>query len=109
MLCNWPSIAAVDAAHILPVGAEGSIDQVKNGLCLSPTYHRAYDRGLILLTEERKMVLNQSKIDELVALRLGGGLRDFSSKLGREIFLPADRRQWPDPVLIRKANKFREL
>lgn len=30
----------VEAAHILPVGAEGSSDDVRNGLCLSPTYHR---------------------------------------------------------------------
>src|ERR1700674_5816266 len=29
----------VDAAHILPVGVRGSIDQVRNGIALSPTYH----------------------------------------------------------------------
>lgn len=58
----------IDAAHILPVGAEGSTDEVQNGLCLSPTYHRAYDRSLIYLTEDRRMVVNPTKRDELLRL-----------------------------------------
>lgn len=97
----------IDAAHILPVGSEGSNDSVRNGLCLSPSYHRAFDRGLIQLTEDRKMIINAQKRDDLVRLGHGGGLADFESHLGREIFLPADRSQWPDPELIRKSNRFR--
>lgn len=98
----------IDAAHILPVGAEGSNDSVGNGLCLSPTYHRAYDRGLIYLTEDRRMLIDKAKRDDLVRLGLGGGLPEFEAHLGREIFLPADRGQWPDPDLICQANRFRE-
>lgn len=97
----------IDAAHILPVGAEGSNDSVGNGLCLSPTFHRAYDRGLIYLTEDRKMLIDTAKRDNFVQLGLGGGLAEFESHLGREIFLPADRKQWPDKGLIRRANKLR--
>lgn len=97
----------IDAAHILPVGAEGSTDSVQNGLCLSPTYHRAYDRGLIFLREDRYMVINPEMRDDLIRLGLGGGLADFECHLGREIFLPADRSQWPDPVMIRQANNYR--
>jgi len=97
----------IDAAHILPVGAERSLDDVQNGLCLSPTYHRAYDRGLIYLAEDRRMLINIKKKDELVSLGLGGGLRDFEVHLGREIFLPPDRKQWPKTEFIRAANKFR--
>lgn len=98
----------IDAAHILPVGAEGSTDDVQNGLCLSPTYHRAYDRGLICLTEDRRMLINPKKKGELLRLGLGGGLRDFEAHLGREIHLPPDRKQWPRTDLIRAANKFRD-
>lgn len=98
----------IDAAHILPVGAEGSTDDVRNGLCLSPTYHRAYDRGLIYLSEDRKMLINPKRKSELVRLGLGGGLRDFETHLGQEILLPADRRQWPNPEFIRAANEFRD-
>lgn len=99
----------IDAAHILPVGSVGSTDDVTNGLSLSPTYHRAYDRGLIFLSDDRRMLINDHKRDDLVRLGLGGGLADFESCLGREIFLPADRRQWPDPAYIRGANQLREI
>ncbi len=97
----------IDAAHILPVGAEGSTDIVQNGLCLSPTYHRAYDRGLIYLSSERRMRINRKKRDDLVRLGLSGGLAEFESHLGREIFLPVDRSNWPDPEMIEQANRFR--
>ncbi len=99
----------IDAAHILPVGAEGSTDDVQNGLCLSPTYHRAYDRKLIYLTEERRMLINPKERDKLIQLGLGGGLQEFESHLGKEIFLPPDRNQWPRLEFIRSANEFREI
>lgn len=99
----------IDAAHILPVGADGSSDTVTNGLCLSPTYHRAYDRGLILLSEDRRMTIDERKRNDLVRLGLGGGLPDFERHLGREIFLPPDRTQWPGIAFIRAANRFRDM
>jgi len=99
----------VDAAHIVPVGAEGSSDEVTNGLCLSPTYHRAYDRGLIVLNENYEMQINRKKERELDRLRLTGGLAEFKAPLGRQIILPADRRQWPSVEYIRGANAFRQI
>ena len=40
-------LRVIEAAHVLPVGAPGSVDHVCNGIALSRTYHRAYDNGLI--------------------------------------------------------------
>ena len=99
----------VDAAHIVPLGADASSDEVTNGLCLSPTYHRAYDRGLILLAENYEMQINRKKQRELVHLGLGGGLAEFKAPLGHQIILPADRRQWPSIECIRSANAFRQV
>ncbi len=99
----------IDAAHILPVGAKGSCDEVYNGICLSPTYHRAFDRSLIYLDENLNMQINPAQERELARLRLDGGLDDFKSYLGRKIHLPADKRQWPQPDLIREANGFRKI
>jgi putative restriction endonuclease len=99
----------IDAAHILPVGATGSNDEVNNGLCLSPTYHRAYDRGLIYLDESRKMRINPAQEQHLIGLKLHGGLELFKAPLGNEIFLPPDKKQWPNSALIRKANEFRKI
>ena len=99
----------IDAAHILPVGAEGSNDEVANGICLSPTFHRAYDQRLIYLSEDFRMRINPAKEQELIQQNLDGGLHDFKSTLEREIFLPADRRQYPSAEMIRRANVFRQI
>lgn len=99
----------IDAAHILPVGVEGSNDEVANGLCLSPTYHRAYDRGLIYLDEALIMRINGKKEEELRRVGLAGGLEDFKAYLDVRIHLPQERSQRPDITFIRAANRFRGI
>jgi putative restriction endonuclease len=99
----------VDAAHILPVGAPGSNDEVYNGLCLSPTYHRAYDRGLIYLDDTYIMRINPAKEQELIHTGQDGGIVDFKHYLDIRIHLPADRNQWPHTSLIQQANTFRSV
>lgn len=99
----------VDAAHILPVGVEGSSDDVRNGIALSPTYHRAFDNGLIFLDENLSMRLNPVKELQLRTIRLDGGLPDFRTFLDKRIHLPPDRRQWPDSRIVLKANSFRRI
>ena len=98
----------VDAAHILPVGAPGSIDSVLNGIALSPTYHRAYDLGLIFLSDDYQMKVNTGELERAKALKLDGGLDAFAAPLGK-IFLPPDKRQWPNVDFIKEANRFRKI
>lgn len=97
----------VDAAHIYPVGAEGSTDRVTNGLALSPTYHRAFDHGLIFLDTDLKMRINALRVGILESLTLADGLSAFSHFLEKQIHLPADPKQRPSLEMIRKANSFR--
>lgn len=80
-----------------------------NGLCLSPTYHRAYDQGLIYLDEDLIMKLNPIKANELTQVGVGGGLEALQSSLNTRIHLPQDRNQWPSLEFIRAANQFREI
>jgi putative restriction endonuclease len=96
----------VDAAHVLPVGAPGSTDDVRNGIALAPTFHRALDAGLIYLDASYNMRINARKKVSLATLHLDGGIQNFEAVLGR-ILLPPDRRQWPDVSLINKANQYR--
>lgn len=99
----------VEAAHILPVGVEGSTDETSNGICLSPTYHRAFDKALIYLDDNLHMQMNLDKERELMAAGASGGLEAFKAYLGRRIHLPYERRQWPDVDYIRAANKVRGI
>lgn len=99
----------VDAAHILPVKAgDQSIDTVRNGIALSPTFHRAFDRGLIYLDESMFMRLNSSAADDLARQGLDTGINSFTAHLGK-IHLPYDSAQHPDPYYIRLANSYRGL
>jgi putative restriction endonuclease len=72
----------VEAAHILPVGAAGSSDHVRNGIALSPTYHKAFDNGLIYLDEAHEMRFNQGQLHILDSLNLVGGLDVFRPHWG---------------------------
>jgi len=98
----------VDAAHILPVGADGSTDQIQNGIALSPTYHRAFDAGLIYLNEACEMRMNEGQLHILQNINLAGGVDGFRQPLGG-IFLPPDPSQRPLPGFIRRANRFRQI
>ena len=98
----------VEAAHILPVSETGSIDNVRNGIALSPTYHRAFDSGLIYLTDDYTMRIDPKHEMHLVRMNLTGGIEAFKRSLGR-IHLPADRRQWPHTSFIKRANKLRRI
>jgi len=98
----------VEAAHILPVGAPGSSDQVQNGIALSPTYHRAFDAGLIYLDERCDMRLNEGQLHLLQNMDLAGRVDMFRQPLGR-IFLPPDPGQRPSLNFIRRGNRVRQI
>ena len=98
----------VDAAHILPVGVYGSADHVRNGIELAPTYHRAFDAGLIYLDERMNMRVNPERVDALKLLKQDAGLENFALPLGK-IFLPPDPAQRPARDFILRANRFRRI
>ena len=99
----------VDAAHILPVEVGSrSIDHVRNGIALSPTYHRAFDNGLIFLDEELVMHLNEDAANKLHATGLNAGIDGFAAHLG-QIHLPYTPDLHPDPYFIQQANEHRRL
>jgi putative restriction endonuclease len=105
---NRMQLRLVDAAHILPVGGPGSADDVRNGIALSPTYHRAYDTGIIFLDDKYIMRINPAKASALTQMKLDGGLSEFKASLGK-IHLPPDQRQWPLCSFIQKANRYRQI
>jgi len=99
----------VDAAHILPVGADGSVDAVVNGIALSPTWHRAFDHGLVYLNGDFQMRLNPARVEHLTTSRLHGGLDTLRPYLNRVIHLPANANQRPAVRFIQMANSFRKI
>jgi putative restriction endonuclease len=52
-------IQMIDACHIVPFSVSHD-DTITNGISLSPNLHRAFDRGLITLNENYRVVVSKS-------------------------------------------------
>lgn len=57
------TVPALEAAHILPVARRGR-HRLDNGLCLRADVHRLFDRGLIAITPEYRIIISR-EIGEL--------------------------------------------
>lgn len=82
------SVQMVDACHIIPFSISRN-DTVKNGFCLTPTLHRAFDRGLVAITENYK-VKTSSLIKENQSVY---AIKQFEDN---QIFLPNNTEYYPD-------------
>jgi putative restriction endonuclease len=86
----------VQAAHIWAV-SDGGPDVVQNGIALSGTIHWLFDRHLISLTDEYRLLVSHNRVPtELQSL--------FQGQLNR-IHLPADKRLWPHPGYISRHRE----
>lgn len=90
-IINGGGRSEVQAAHIRPVGLDGP-DVVQNGIALSGTVHWLFDRHLVSLTDDYRLLVSHNKVPvELRTL--------FERQMDR-IHLPADQRLWPHPKYI---------
>lgn len=81
------NISMVDACHIVPF-SESYNDTISNGIALCPNLHRAFDRGLIGVDENYKVIVS----DEFVEKETNYSLKKFS---GNKILLPSNRNYAP--------------
>ncbi len=70
----------IDACHIVPFSVSKD-DTITNGISLCPNLHRAFDRGLISITDDYRVKVSKA----LKELDSPFSIRQFD---GREIFLP---------------------
>ncbi|MGQ0742721.1 MAG: HNH endonuclease [Alphaproteobacteria bacterium] len=82
----------VDAAHIKPVGADhNGPDSIRNGLALSKTVHWMFDRGLLSIDSDFKILTAKSLVPEPIKrLLLPNGY----------ILLPDKTAERPHPVFL---------
>ncbi len=67
------------------------------------------DRQRVVVTVSRLSRVSDFRRQELIRIGLNGGIDDFKTYLNKRIHLPADKRQWPNVELIKRANTFRGL
>lgn len=90
-IINGGGRAEVQAAHILPV-ADGGTDVVQNGIALSATVHWLFDRHLISLDDQYRLLVSHNRVpSELTNLFRPGH---------QPIHLPKDPRLHPHPRFL---------
>ena len=77
----------IDACHIIPF-SESNIDSVRNGIALTPTFHRAFDRGLIAISDNYTVLVHPKLKD----YKPESGIRQYENN---EIYLPNNEKYWP--------------
>jgi len=56
------NVSMIDACHIIPF-SEGYNDTLSNGIALCPNLHRAFDRGLISISNNYKVLLSNKFVE----------------------------------------------
>ena len=95
-IVNGGGRSEVQAAHVWSV-EDGGPDAVQNGIALSGTIHWLFDRHLISLSDEYRLLVSHNKVPaELQSL--------FANQLER-IRLPRRRSDWPHPAYLRRHRE----
>ena len=67
----------VEAAHIIPVSEEGSVDEVWNGISLCPNHHTLFDSRLLLINANLEIAFDNAVIEFLRSEGRAGGADDL--------------------------------
>jgi putative restriction endonuclease len=94
-------ISLIDACHIVPF-SESYNDTISNGIALCPNLHRAFDRGLISIDEEYRVIVS----DRFTEGESDYTIRKFDQK---QINLPVNEQFWPtiENLNWHRSNVFR--
>ena len=90
-LINGGGRTEVQAAHIMPVSSKGP-DSVRNGLALSGTIHWMFDRGLVSIDENYRIIAAKNGVPEQ--------MRQLFNQNGK-LILPNDRNLQPHPHYLK--------
>ncbi len=82
------NVSLIDACHIIPF-SNSYDDTVTNGISLTPTLHRAFDRGLISIDDNYKIIISNKFKEEKQSQY---SIIQFKNK---EIFLPENSKFYP--------------
>lgn len=108
-ICNL-QLRLTEAAHIIGVGENGS-DEVTNGILLCRNHHKAYDSGILAITEDYRIMCNTKVLSELKELGLGGESDKFlkEAKIGEKIILPDEEKFYPSKDYLKDNCKLKGI
>jgi putative restriction endonuclease len=83
------NVSMVDACHIVPF-SDAYDDTLTNGIALCPNLHRAFDRGLISISDDYTILTNKNFVENQKSVF------NISQFAGKQIFLPYTEELYPD-------------
>jgi putative restriction endonuclease len=81
------NISMIDACHIVPF-SESYDDTITNGIALCPNLHRAFDRGLIAISDDYEVLVKTNFVESNSAF----SIHQFKN---RKILLPSSKNYYP--------------
>ncbi len=96
-----------DAAHIVPVTHDKSVDETFNGLALCALHHRAYDQSLVTVWDDYSVRVSSAEEARLKTINRVAGIEAFRQGLYSSILLPPVVNDRPHQELVRLANGIR--
>ncbi len=81
------NVSMVDACHIVPF-SEGYDDTLTNGIALCPNFHRAFDRGLVSISDDYEVIINKNFVEKT-------SIYNISQFAGTKITLPENSKYYP--------------
>ena len=82
------NVSMVDACHIVPF-SESYDDTITNGIALCPNLHRAFDRGLIAIDDDYRLLIKENWNE----MNSSYSIKQFE---GKQILLPSSQKYFPD-------------
>lgn len=91
-------VSMIDACHIIPF-AKSHNDTISNGLALCPTLHRAFDRHLIGIDDNYRVIISKSFVERSDSPY---SIQQFE---GKHILLPSTTKLYPSQENLHKHRE----
>lgn len=95
-IINGGGRSEVQAAHIWPV-RDGGPDVVQNGIALSATVHWLFDRHLISISDDYRLLVSHNKVPP--------DFRALFARHGKKIHLPSNQKDYPNPNYLARHRE----
>jgi len=93
-------LGIVQAAHIVPHHHDDCVETVNNGIALCVEHHALYDSALLLPYIDRKLYLNENRVQFLTQIGRTQGLDEVRKRAENEYTIPSDNKLWPQKEFL---------
>jgi putative restriction endonuclease len=91
----------IEAAHIIPASVERN-SSTRNGICLCPNHHRAFDDGLVIVAPDFRLSVDKALLTRFQRLHRDQGKELLLDSLFQFLRVPQNPLEQPAPNLLER-------